>query len=102
MALLEASVVVGQYLAHAPRVADHVVLFVCLDRTQRGRAAERMAVVSQTAVENFVVEVGGDLRTHAYRAKRHVAAGQALGQGDEVGHHVPMVDCEPSSGPAEA
>src|SRR5205814_1415766 len=68
-----------QHLAHAPRVADHIVLFVRLERAERRGAAEGMAVVGQPAVEGVVVEVRRDRGSHPHRAEWHVARGQALG-----------------------
>src|SRR6266852_2364451 len=89
------------HLAHSAGVADHVVLFVSLDRAQRRRAGERVTVVGQAAIEDVLLEVASDFRAHADGAKWDVAAGESLRHGDDVRDHLPMVDCKPLAGPTE-
>src|ERR1700687_674455 len=68
MPSLELPVVTFHHLTHAAGVADHVVLFVRLDRPQRRRAGERVTVVGQAAIEDVLLEVVGDFRAHPDRA----------------------------------
>src|SRR5438309_5298887 len=102
MALLQPAVVLCEHHAHTLSVADHVVLFVRLDRAQRRGAAERVAVVREAAIEDVVVEIRRHCRPHAHRAQRHIAAGQALRQRDQVGDHAPVIDREPPTSASEA
>ena len=90
-----------QHLAHAPRVADHVVLLVCLQRAERRSAAKGMRVVGEPPIEGVLVEVRGDVRPHAHRPERHIRRGKALGQRDQVRDDPPVIHREPAPGAAE-
>ena len=92
----------AHHATHLRGVLDESLVLVDLDGRQRGRAAERMAVVGETAVERLVPEVVGDAPTHAHRAERYVGTREALGHRDEIGHDVPVIHAEPPAGAAES
>ena len=46
--------------SQAAGVPDQIVVFVDLQRRESGRAAERMAVVGQAALEHLLAEVIGN------------------------------------------
>src|SRR5437660_9152497 len=70
----ELLVVALHHLTHPARVADHVVLFVRLDRAQGGRAGQGVTVVGQPAVKDVLLEVVRDFGAYPDRSKRDVAA----------------------------
>ena len=88
--------------AHAPRVVDQPVVLVDLNRRERRRARQRMAVVGEAAVEHLVPKMIRDRPAHADGAERHVRARQPLRHRQDVGHDVPVIDRKPLAGAAEA
>ena len=100
--LLQLEVPLAHLPSHALRVLQQPLLLVHGDGGQRGGAGQGVAVVGEPAGEGALLEHARDLRAHAHRAQLHVGGGDALGHGDEVGHHAPVLDREPAAGAAEA
>ncbi len=67
----------------------------------RGQA-HRVRVVGQAAPVHVLLEVLVDGLLHAHRAEREVRGGQALGHGDQVGHHVEVLVGHHLAGAADA
>src|SRR5260370_1929297 len=91
----ELLMVMLHHLAHSAGVADHVVLFVSLDRAQRRRAGERVTVVGQAAIEDVLLEVATDFRTHPDAAKWDVAPPKSLPHPPHPPAHPPTLHPNP-------
>src|ERR1700754_410916 len=87
--------------AHLARVFEQLVFLVnAYGRETRG-ARERMAVVSQTAVEEVLLEVLGNLPSHSDRTQLHVSTRQSLRHRHQIRHYLPMVYRKPLAGAAK-
>ena len=81
---------------------DQVVLLVDLDVGDAAGAGQGVAAVGQAAGELALLEEVPDLLGPDGGPQLHVAGGDALGRGQDVGLDVEVLDAEPLAGPAPA
>ena len=89
-------------LADPGGVGDHALVLHRVDRRDRGRARERMPGVRQTSGIGHLGEGVVDGIVHDDAAERDVPGVDALGEGDDVGDDVEVLEGEPPAGAAEA
>ena len=80
---------------------DDPFLLEDIDRSHRGRACQGMPGVGQPSRVGPFIEGGSDLLRDDDTPERNVAGVDALGEGDQVGCHVPAVAGEPFTAAAE-
>ncbi len=69
-----------------------------LDHRAGRRQRDGMTVVGQPTHEFALIEGRRDLLAHGHRAQRRITRGQALGHGDDIGLHPPMIHGKPAPG----
>ena len=89
-------------LADAGGVGHHALVLHRVDGRHRGRTGQRVTRVGEPAGIGAVGEGVVDGVVDGDATQWHVAGGDALGEGDQVGDDVEVLDREPLSGPAEA
>ena len=89
-------------VSHLGRVLDDPLLAERLDRGDADGTRERMPAVREPACEHLVADPRSDRLADRHRSEGDIAGVNALGQREDVGHDVPMVDGEPPSGASEA
>src|SRR5689334_25235598 len=95
MPLLEILEQPAHHLSHLPRILDQIVLFIHRYIRERRSARERVAVVSQTTIENILLKMIRDLTSHPDCTELHVSTRQTLCHRDQIRNYFPVIDREP-------
>jgi hypothetical protein len=85
MARLQVLHVLEQARTERARAFDQAIVGIGGERGDAGGARERMAAIGQAGVEHLVFDACGDFATQHHGAERCRRAGQALGQGHQIG-----------------
>ena len=84
------------------RVLDNFFFLKDVDRGDRGGARQWVTAVCQAAWVCAILKRVGDLLADDYAAERNVARVDALGEADQVGRDIPVIDGEPLAAAPEA
>src|SRR5699024_8540831 len=90
----------SQVFPHFLSILENLIFFISLNRRERRRTSQRMAIVSQPGKQDFVVEEFGNLLTDNYRPKRNLSRWSCVSRGNDSGNHGPAVHCQPLGGAA--
>src|SRR5690242_10054244 len=91
----------AHHRSHATRILDQIVFFIYRNRCKSGGTCEWMTIVSKTTEEDVVLEVIGNLTSHAHCAECYIRARQSLRHRDQIRHDFPVVDREPLASASE-
>src|ERR1044072_443110 len=86
---------------HATRILDQIVFFVDADRRESRGTCEWVTVVSETTKEDVVLEVIGNLSSHADCTESNISARQSLRHREQIRHNFRVVDREPHARASE-
>jgi hypothetical protein len=92
----------AERLLEPARPIDEPFGFEDLQVGAAGRARQGVARVRQARPEDVVVEMPRDPLRNEHAAEPHVARRHALGEGDRVRQHVPVLAGESGVGPADS
>ena len=89
-------------LADPRGIGDHALVLHGVDGRHRGRAGQRVSGVGEPTRVGPVGEGREDRVVDRHSAEGHIARRDTLGEGDQIRHHIEVLDGEPLSGSPES